>query len=89
MSQQLLIKADNQGRCLAYEIMMSTPAISNLIRERKTYQIGSHIQTGRRQGMQAMDASLVSLYKQGLITMDQVRNHSFQPEEIHRLINAV
>lgn len=89
MSQQLLIKADNQGRCLAYEIMMSTPAISNLIREGKTYQIGSHIQTGRRQGMQAMDASLVSLYKQGLITMDQVRNHSFQPEEIHRLINAV
>ena len=89
MSQQLLIKSDNQGRCLAHEIMINSPAISNLIREGKTFQIGSHIQTGRSQGMQTMDSSLVNLYKQGLITMEQVINHSFVPEEIHRLINAV
>ena len=89
MSQQLLIKSDNQGRCLAHEIMINSPAISNLIREGKTFQIGSHIQTGRGQGMQAMDASLVSLYKQGFISMEQVINHSFVPEEIHRLLNVV
>ncbi|NLI90288.1 MAG: type IV pilus twitching motility protein PilT [Epulopiscium sp.] len=89
MSQQLLVNKDGDGRCLASEIMLNTPAVSNLIRESKTYQIGSHIQTGKKQGMQDMDASLISLYKRGLITMEQVRSHAFVPEEIHRLINAV
>lgn len=89
ISQQLLPTVDDKGRCLAYETMMSTPAISNLIREGKTFQIGSHIQTGRRQGMQAMDASLVGLYRRGIITMEQVKNHSSVPDEIHRLLNGV
>lgn len=89
MSQQLMVKSDTQGRCLAYEVMMNTPAISNLIREGKTYQIVSHLQTGRKMGMQTMDTSLMSLYEEGLITVDQVKNHSFQPEEVERLIERM
>lgn len=88
MSQQLLPRVDNQGRCLAYEIMLNNPAISNLIREGKSYQINSHIQTGGNMGMQSMDSHLVKLYRQGYISLEQVMNHSVTPGEITRLLNV-
>lgn len=89
MSQQLLTKVDSKGRAVAYEIMVNTPAISNLIREGKSYQIHSHMQTGGKFGMQTMDESLVRLYKQGQITAQQVINHAFIPAEIKRLLNII
>ena len=61
--QQLLKTADGKGRVAALEIMLGTPAIGNLIREGKTFQIPSIIQTAKRDGMQLMDQHLLDLLK--------------------------
>lgn len=87
ISQQLLTNRDYRGRCLAYEALIGTPAISNLIREGKSYQINSHIQTGGNLGMQTMDTSLTHLYKQGKITEGQVMSNAIIPGEIKRILN--
>jgi len=71
ISQQLVPRADGVGRCLAMEILMNNPAVGNLIREGKTYMLPGVIQTGRKQGMQLMDDSILSLYNQKLITAEQ------------------
>lgn len=72
ISQQLLTKADNSGRVAAFEVMVATPAIRNLIREGKTHQIQTNIQTGMKFGMQSMDNSLLELYKKGVINQETV-----------------
>ena len=82
ISQILLAKADGNGRVAAFEIMVATPAISNLIRDKKTYRITSSIQTGGKFGMKTMDQSLIELYNAGLITYDDVIVMSSDPEEI-------
>lgn len=87
ISQQLLTNRDCRGRCVAYEALISTPAISNLIREGKSYQINSHIQTGGNLGMQTMDTSLIHLYRQGKITEEQVMSSAIIPGEIKRMLN--
>ncbi|HHX61423.1 MAG TPA: type IV pilus twitching motility protein PilT [Epulopiscium sp.] len=89
MSQQLLTHIDGNGRSVAYEIMLATSAISNLIREGKSYQISSHIQTSGKIGMQTMDANLIKLYKKGKITLEQVLKHSFAPREVKRMLNLL
>ena len=61
--QQLLRTADGKGRAAALEIMIGTPAIGNLIREAKTFQIPSIIQTARKDGMQLMDQHILDLLK--------------------------
>lgn len=68
VSQQLLKTADGKGRVAAVEILFSTPALSNLIREGKTFQIPSLIQTGQQLGMQSMDQCLLSYIKRGLVS---------------------
>ena len=70
ISQQLLKKKDVPGRIVALEIMKSTPAISNLIREGKVHQIQSSIQMGGRLGMVTMDAYLLDLYRKGMISRE-------------------
>lgn len=67
VSQQLLPKADGSGRVAALEIMVVTPAIQNLIREGKSHQIDSAVQTGGKYGMKTMDMALADLYKKGMI----------------------
>ncbi len=67
ISQQLLPNRDGTGRVAAREIMLATPAVRNLIREGKTHQINSVIETGGRFGMQTMNAALDELYRQGKI----------------------
>ena len=67
ISQQLIPKANGQGRIAAYEFMVTTPAVQNLIRENKTYNIDSHIQTGKRYGMMLLDTHLFDLWEQGII----------------------
>ncbi|RDV83225.1 type IV pilus twitching motility protein PilT [Ammonifex thiophilus] len=88
ISQLLLPRADGKGRVLALEIMVATPAIRNLIREGKTYQITSHLQTGGRWGMQTMDAALASLYRQGLISREELLNRARDPELLQRLVGV-
>lgn len=70
ISQQLLPTADRRGRVAAFEIMFANPAIRNLIRESKTPQIMSIIQTNRKDGMITMDDAIFDLYYRGLITRD-------------------
>ena len=73
ISQTLLKKRDGTGRVAAYEIMIATPAIRNLIRENKIAQMGSMIQTGQQYGMQTLDQSLSALLKRGLISIEAAR----------------
>ena len=70
ISQQLVPRADGNGRALAIEMLVNTPAIANCIREGKTFMIPGCIQTGKAQGMILMDDSLRALYQAGLITAD-------------------
>lgn len=71
ISQQLLPRADRPGRVAAVEVMVATPAIRNLIREGKTHQIDSVIETSAAVGMQSMDAALKQLYRAGLISREE------------------
>ncbi len=68
VAQALLKRSDRPGRVAAFEIMVVTPAIANLIREAKTYQIKSVIQTGKQYGMRTMDQSLIELVMQRIVT---------------------
>ena len=69
--QQLLKTADGKGRVAALEIMVGTPAISNLIREAKTFQIPSIMQTAKKDGMQLMDQHILDLLKTKRVTPDE------------------
>src|SRR5713226_5535144 len=69
VTQQLLPTLDGSGRCVACEVLIPTAAVRNLIREGKTHQIASVMQTGSAHGMQTMDASLASLVRAGQISI--------------------
>ena len=86
MCQSLLPKAKGGGRVMAMELMPMIPAVRNLIREGKTHQIPSAIQTGRQFGMISFDMSLRNLYQQGLITYEEGLSKAHSPEEFNRLI---
>jgi len=79
LSQALCPLATGKGRIAAYEFMVVTPAIANLIRENKTYRIDSSIQTGRKLGMQLLDEHLWQLYDAGKITLEEMMDKSRQP----------
>jgi len=72
LSQALCPLAAGKGRIAAFEFMVVTPAIANLIRENKTYRIDSSIQTGRKLGMQLLDEHLWQLYDRGKITLEEM-----------------
>ena len=84
MTQQLLPKIDG-GRVLAYELLIANPAVRALIREGKTYQIASVMQTGAREGMITMDAYLAGLYRRRLITHDTGMERAVDSKEFARL----
>ncbi|EMS79835.1 type IV pilus twitching motility protein PilT [Desulfotignum phosphitoxidans] len=71
VAQVLFKRIDKKGRCAALEILVATPAVRNLIRESKTHQIPSMIQTGKQYGMQLLDDSIMTLYKKGWISPDE------------------
>ncbi len=70
ISQVIFKRADTRGRCVALEILIATPAVRNLIREQKTYQIPSMIQTGKKYGMQLLDDSIMDLFSRGWISAE-------------------
>ena len=82
ISQLLLPKADGKGRVAAFEIMICTPAIRHMIRDRKTHSIFSAIQTGQQFGMQTLDDSLLALYRRGLLAKDEMLRVAEHPAEI-------
>jgi twitching motility protein PilT len=89
VSQQLLPTADGRSRVCATEVLVPTPAVRNLIREGKTHQIYSALQTGGTHGMQTMDASLASLVRNNKITRALAEQRSSSPEELRRLMGTV
>ncbi len=89
VTQQLLPLANATGRCVATEILVPTPAVRNLIREGKTHQIYSALQTGAQFGMQTMDTSLAELVRAGKISRELAESRSSAPEELRRLMGTV
>ncbi len=85
VSQQLMVKKEG-GRVVATEIMITTPAIKNLIREKKTHQIQNSIQTGTKFGMQTMDNDLLRLYRNNTISKETVMQYGIDLEYIKRYI---
>jgi twitching motility protein PilT len=88
VTQQLLPTADGSGRICACEVLIPTPAIRNLIREGKTHQIYSAIQTSGATGMQTMDAHLAQLVRQGRISSKLAEARASVPEELRRLLGG-
>jgi twitching motility protein PilT len=89
ISQQLLKRADGKGRVVAVEILVGTPALANLIREGKTYQIPSIIQTGRREGMQTLDQAIIDLLKQGKVTTEEAFDKCVDRETFQKYLGRV
>jgi len=77
ISQRLLPKSDGQGRTAAFEVLVNTPAVSNLIRTEKIYQIRSVMQTGKALGMQTMEYALRELVQQGQVRIEDAREALF------------
>ncbi|MDY6905095.1 MAG: type IV pilus twitching motility protein PilT [Thermodesulfobacteriota bacterium] len=71
VSQVLFKRIDKIGRCVAPEILIATPAVRNLIRESKTHQLPSMIQTGKKYGMQLLDDAIMNLYHKGWISAEE------------------
>jgi twitching motility protein PilT len=88
LSQVLLVRKDRPGRLAAYEFLMVTPAISNLIRENKTFRIDSAIQTGKKFGMQLLDDHLWRMYTEGRIDAEEMIDKAKDPgalrDKVHR-----
>lgn len=82
ISQNLLKTRDGNGRVASHEILISNPAVRNLIRENKIAQINSVLQTGQASGMQTMDQSLQSLVRQGLIAPEVARRRAQNSESM-------
>ncbi|MDJ0334124.1 type IV pilus twitching motility protein PilT [Salinibacterium sp. G-O1] len=87
--QTLVKMASGKGRVVATEVMVATPAIANLIREGKTYQIPTALQAGRDLGMLSMDQHLADLVDRGKITHAAAMEKAQDPEGLKRLINRV
>jgi twitching motility protein PilT len=88
VTQQLLPTSDGEGRTVATEVLVPTPAIRNLIREGKTHQIYSAIQTSGSTGMQTMDSDLARLARSGTITRSLAEQRSAVPEELKRMLGG-
>lgn len=87
VSQQLLPKATGRGRVGAFEIMLANPAIRNLIRESKAFQIPTIIQTSKKLGMQTMDDAIETLFIKGLVTADTAVSFAQDPTAMGRRVN--
>lgn len=80
ISQRLVRRADDRGQVAALEVMINNNAVANLIRENRTYQIKSILQTGRAQGQRLLDASLTQLVKDKVITKTEAIKYAEEPE---------
>jgi twitching motility protein PilT len=89
LSQQLIPTTDGRGRVMSLEIMVTTPAVRNLIREEKIHQIYSSMQAGQKFGMQTMNQSLLELVQKRKITREEALNRSMLPDELSQLLGSV
>jgi twitching motility protein PilT len=82
LSQVLLGRIDTKGMVAAYEFLVITPAIANLIRDNKSFRIDSAIQTGKKFGMQLLDDHLWSLYSRGMISAEEMIDKGKNPADL-------
>jgi twitching motility protein PilT len=82
---QRLIPLAQGGRTAAFEIMLATPAVRNLIREAKTYQIDNVIQTSAEMGMMLIEHNLMQLVQRGALSLEKAHEYAFRPDELARL----
>jgi twitching motility protein PilT len=82
VSQRLVTTADGSGRVPALEVLKVTRAVGNLIRENKTFQIHSILQTGSRQGMCLLDDSLAARVREGTVSREEALLHCEDPKRI-------
>lgn len=88
ISQTLFKRIDKRGRVPALEIMIATPAVRNLIRESKSHQLPSMIQTGKKYGMQLLDDAIMTLYNQGKISADDAYTKANEKARFRPLLKA-
>jgi len=86
--QVLVPRSQGLGRVAAVEIMLATPAVRNLIREGKTYQLANAMQTGSQYGMQTLDQALLALYRNGVISRDQALAYCVNVEELTGMLGS-
>lgn len=84
LSQQLLPRADHKGRVAAIEVMLATPAVRSLIREGKTHQLPTVIQTNAKLGMQTMDKAIMELVQKGLVAYDVAQEKLQSTDSLRR-----
>jgi twitching motility protein PilT len=89
IAQTLVPRASGKGRVAAYEILHNTPAVANLIREKKVNRIISTIQTSAKQGMITLDDYLLNLYKRGIITGEVALQRCHYPAEMREKMMAL
>ncbi len=87
ISQTLIKRKDGTGRVAAFETLVAISAVKNLVRESKTYQIGSIIQTGQRHGMQSLDQSLATLVKKKLVDYQEALEKAANPNEFKAMLD--
>jgi twitching motility protein PilT len=87
MTQQLVPKAGGTGRVLAVELLIATPAIRAVIRERKVHQVYSLMQAGQKFGMQTMNQALYKLYSRRQITVEEAMGRSTDPVELQNMLS--
>jgi twitching motility protein PilT len=88
IGQTLMKRIDKRGRAAAFEILIGTPAVRNLVREGKTHQINSMIQTGKKYGMQLLDDAIMDLCKQGKISPDDAYSRANEKARFRPLLTA-
>ena len=88
VSQLLIVRQDRPGRVAAFEIMITTPSIQNLIRDNKSFRITSDIQTGAKWGMISLDAHLMFLYEKGIISYENLITKAQDPDSIVEKLRA-
>ncbi len=86
IAQQLVPRLDGKGRAVASEVLLTTPAVKNLIREGKTHQLSTILQTGRNVGMHTMDHSLASLVLSGVISREVALERCVDQAELARVV---
>ncbi len=89
VSQNLLKRADGNGRVAACEILIATPSVRNLIREAKTHQIASILQTSQQSGMISFDACLADMVKRRIVTKEEAESKALNPDTFHKEIEQI
>ncbi|MBS1707723.1 MAG: type IV pilus twitching motility protein PilT [Armatimonadetes bacterium] len=88
VSQTLLKRKDGRGRIATFEVLYATSAVRNLVRENKTYQIGSIIQTGAKQKMHTLDQYMAKLVEGGLVDLAEAKSKAKDPGEFMRIMET-